>query len=55
LVSMYQRVQALSGQLEVQSAPGVGTTVQVVIPAALSLDRDGAGALNGQVVFVGEG
>ncbi|MFQ5767708.1 MAG: sensor histidine kinase [Acidobacteriota bacterium] len=55
LVSMYQRVQALSGRLEVQSAPGMGTTVQVVIPAALSLDRDGAGALNGRVVFVGEG
>jgi signal transduction histidine kinase len=55
LVSMYQRVQALSGQLEVQSAPGMGTTVRVVIPATLSLDRDGAGAPNGQVVFVGEG
>lgn len=52
LVSMQQRVRALNGRLEVQSDPGMGTTVQVVVPATLPPEQAGAGVLNGQGVWM---
>ena len=33
LSSMRERVEGLGGDLSVESAPGVGTTVSVVVPA----------------------
>ena len=37
LVAMRQRIEGLSGTLQVESEPGAGTAVSVCLPAALAV------------------
>jgi signal transduction histidine kinase len=45
LAGMRERVESLAGHLELQSAPGQGTTVQVILPLR---DETGKDAINGK-------
>jgi signal transduction histidine kinase len=46
LAGMRERVEALSGQLTLRSAPGAGTSVEVVIPLEAQVERESVNGSN---------